>query len=324
MATVAAAREAMASRFEILLHGLAERALRAAAEEALGEIERLEGQLSLFRETSDVCNINARAARKPVQLEPRLFSLLEQAQALSAATGGAFDITVAPLMRCWQFFHAGATPPTTEELETVRRQVGMHHLHLDPERCTIRMAEPGVSIDLGAIGKGYAIESAAEILEDCGVTNALIHGGTSTAFALGTRPDGNPWRISLPHPREKLAGLRVGHDANAKSRPMAEVELDREAIAVSAVWGRAIRAEHRIYGHVMDPRTGQPVHRAVMAATVSRSPTEADALSTALLVLGKEGLDLLHRQFPGRRGLVVEVDKTEPEDFQIHTHGILR
>src|SRR5437899_3251120 len=105
MQTVAVARQAMATRFEIILHGENEVSLRAAAEEALAEIERVDAQLSLYNPASELSHINARAARAQVRVEPTLFRLLQRARQLSRETDGAFDITVAPLMRCWGFIH---------------------------------------------------------------------------------------------------------------------------------------------------------------------------------------------------------------------------
>lgn len=110
MATVTLARNAMATRFEIVLHGENPVSLRAAGEEALGEIERLEAQLSLFRPSSEIAHLNVRAAREAVRVTPALFALLRQAQVLTEETDGAFDITIGPLVRCWGFFDRRRTP----------------------------------------------------------------------------------------------------------------------------------------------------------------------------------------------------------------------
>src|ERR1044071_8161217 len=125
MALVTLARHAMATRFEIVLHGSDPVKLRAAAEEALDEIERLEGRLSLFRPTSEISRLNAGAARQPIRVTPELFALLQQAQKLHRETGGVFDITIAPLVRCWGFMHGNGRRPSEEELAEVRSHAGI-------------------------------------------------------------------------------------------------------------------------------------------------------------------------------------------------------
>lgn len=132
-------------------------------------------------------------------------------------------------------------------------------------------------IDLGAIGKGYAIERAAEILRENGITSALLHGGTSTVYAIGHPPDARHWEIALEQPPDPIAG--------GEAPP--PVALRDEAMSVSAIWGRAFQANGKRYGHVLDPRTGYPAKAALLAAVVSRSATETDALSTALLIEGR-------------------------------------
>src|SRR5580693_5474792 len=125
MQTIAVARNAMATRFEILLHGDDVTFLRAAGEEALDEIDRLEAQLSLYRPGSEIAQLNARAARGPVRVSPNVFRLLQHAQEIHSATGGAFDISIAPLVRCWGFMGATGRMPEPAQVEEARAQVGM-------------------------------------------------------------------------------------------------------------------------------------------------------------------------------------------------------
>ena len=187
MPPVTVACHAMATRFEIVLHGENTAALRAAGEEALRVVEQLEAQLSLFRASSEVAHLNARAAREPVRVTPGLFALLQQAQKLHAESGGAFDITIAPLVRCWGYMGGDGRLPRPEEVNEARAKVGMGLVQLNPDDFTVRFAREGVMLDLGAMGKGYAVERAAEALREAGVASALLHGGTSTVQAIG------PW-----------------------------------------------------------------------------------------------------------------------------------
>jgi thiamine biosynthesis lipoprotein len=290
MHTVALACHAMATRFELVLQGHDPVALRAAGEEAIREIEHLEAQLSIYRPNSELSQINARAADEAVRVEPRLFSLLQLASHLSAETGGTFDITIAPLMRCWGLMQKEGRIPTPEELAEARANIGWQHLELDAKSFTVRFASPGLMLDLGSIGKGYALEQAADILREAGVTSALLHGGTSTIYALGKPLDAPAWSIALANPQQE--GARWISSASAQTRqrfaPIATVDLCDEALSVSAVWGKSFEANGRVYGHVIDPRLGEPTTGALMAACVLPSATESDALSTALLVGGEK------------------------------------
>ena len=283
---------AMATRFELVLNGPDPTSLRAAGEETIAEIERLEDQLSLYRPSSEIAGLNARAASGPVRVSPTLFALLQHAQQLHRETGGAFDITIAPLVRCWGFMGGSGRRPTLEEVAEARANVGMELVCLDPDTLTVRFNRPGVMLDLGAIGKGYAIERAAEVLREAGVTSALLHGGTSTVYALGHPPEAEFWQVALEQPPRALG---------APSSPLPPVRLKDEAMSVSAIWGRFFQAESKLFGHILDPRSGEPVQTAVLAAVVLPSATETDALSTALLLLGSGGHSRLAGLRPGMR-----------------------
>lgn len=301
MTTVTLARQAMATRFELVLHGSDESVLRAAGEEALDEIARVEDELSYFRPTSQVFRINQEAAHGPVRVAPRLFRLLQQARQLWAESGNTFDITVAPLMRCWGLYTREGRVPEPGELAAARAKTGMNLVDLDDARSTVRFTREGVQLDLGSIGKGYAVERAGELLREAGVTSALLHGGTSTVLAIGTPPDKDGWTIALEHP----ANVKGSQEhTGVLVLPLAKVSLRDESLSVSAVWGKSFTAADRSYGHVIDPRTGQPTEGALLSAVVLPSATESDALSTMLLTLGPEGFEQALRLRPSMRALV--------------------
>jgi len=286
--------EAMSCRFELALEGDDPVRLRSAGEEAISEIDALDRQLSRFRPESDVSWINARAAKEPVKVEPRLFRLLQRAKEISDATGGAFDITVAPLIRVWGFTENECRVPQPEEIEQARSVVGMQHVILDEAEYAVRFDKAGVEIDLGAIGKGYAIERAVECLRDAGITRALLHGGTSTAFGIGK------WEMRIAEPPS------CASEPNHKSQIInhkSVVPLHDSSLSVSAVHGRSFTEGGREYGHVIDPRTGEPVFHTLLAAVWGPSPTDCDALSTALLVLGENWLPEMRARFVGCNGL---------------------
>ena len=289
--------EAMATRFELLVprdrgsDSHAEGRLRAVGEESLAEIARQEERLSAYRADSAVAWINAYAGERPVSIQPALFDLLARCLALSRATDGAFDITVGPLMRVW---HSAGTAtrdprplPAAGLVADARLRVGYQHVHLDPDASTIRFGRSGMRLDLGAAGKGHAIDLAVRTLRVLGVTSALLHGGTSSVHAIGAPPDGSSWTIAwgAGDARRRIA-LRDG------------------ALSVSAVHGKAFTNLDRVYGHVIDPHTGWPTDGASSALVTGPGSLECDALSTALLVLGAGWLPTLRARFPGYDGMV--------------------
>lgn len=263
---------------------------RAAGEEALAEIRRVERQLSWFDPASLLSRINRDAASGPVVVHAPVFGLLQHVKQLHGLTEGAFDPTIIP---------ADDGLP-----EAGRKGAGMADVVLDDENRTVCFARSDIALNLGGIGKGYAIDQAAAILREAGIENALIHGGTSTAYALGRDAD-RPWRIALSHPSPDRAG-----------QPIAWVELENAALSTSGIYGRGRHlTDGQWTGHVIDPRTGQAVSETELAAVVvdsdrgsgsgseansvanpdndaaeferSYPSTNSDALSTALLVLGR-------------------------------------
>jgi FAD:protein FMN transferase len=312
----------MATRFEVVLWGEDPVALRAAAEEALDEVRRWDRLLSLYEPASEISQVNAWAHREPVHVSPAVFRLLEQARRLHQESGGAFDITVAPLLRCWGLMRGSGRVPTREELTEARSRVGTDLVQLDATGWTVGFAREGVMLDLGAIGKGHAVDQAAHLLREAGVTSAFLHGGTSSMVALGCPPGQDSWNVTLElHPlgsaaaplTPSLPAAAAGAAASdpgsartaADSMPVALACLRDESLSVSAVSGKAFVAEGRTYGHIMDPRTGAPATRAVLAAVVLPSAAESDALSTALLTLGSAGHALLASMRPGIKTFTV-------------------
>lgn len=279
-----AAKHAMATRFEVVLYGNGEdpARLHAAADMVFREIERVEAQLSFYSDTSEIRRINRYAAIEPVRVSSPVFRLLERAQGLARETGGAFDISIAPLMQCWGFTKGSGAFPSSEAIEEAQQKCGMNRVHLDPGARTVSFETAGMLLDLGGIGKGYALDLATEVLQEAGITSALIHGGTSTAVAIGAPPNADSWTIALAPPPEDEQGLPQ------EAKEEVAVPLKNEALSVSAGSGKAFVHEGKSYGHVLDPRTGWPVEGALTAAVILPSATEADALSTALLTMSKQ------------------------------------
>jgi thiamine biosynthesis lipoprotein len=307
---VRAARYAMGTRFEVVLYGERPGYLKAAAEEALNEIARLDAQLSFYRNDSDITDLNQRAAYEAVPVDPRLFTLLARAAELSEQTDGAFDITIAPLLRCWGFVGATGRMPMDSEVDDALTLTGMHHVVLDAANFTVRFDRQGVMLDLGAIGKGYAVDQAVELLRENGIISALLHGGTSSVYAIGAPPDTAGWSVALQRPF-----------ASPDAPPLTILTLRDAALSVSAPHGKWFQSEGRRYGHVIDPRTGRPASRSLLAATLTDAATDGDALSTALLVLGADWLPEFVQLKPSA-GAIVVTEGADGAEAIIQSNGL--
>jgi thiamine biosynthesis lipoprotein len=199
----------------------------------------------------------------------------------------------------------------------------MHLVHLNARDFTVQFERDGVMLDLGAIGKGCAIEQAAEILREAGVASAIIHGGTSTVYAIGKPSDSESWKIGIENPQNRKGILSVQPEekpAAVEKSLLATIPLKDEALSVSAVWGKCFKADGKTFGHVLDPRNGYPVEHSLLAAVALPGATETDALSTALLVSGAAGHKKIFELRPGMKTLLV----TESANgFQAEAKGIL-
>src|SRR5262249_46088837 len=156
-----------------------------AGNEALNEIDRLDAQLSHYRSDSDVARLNQHASEQWVRLEPRMYHLIKRCAELTQATGGAFDIATSPLTKSWGFYRGEGRIPSEDELAEIMQRIGTQRILFDDDDHLVYYSSPGMEIDFGAIGKGYAIDEAAEILRFYNVRSALIHGGQSTIYAHG-------------------------------------------------------------------------------------------------------------------------------------------
>ncbi len=274
---VRVSRRAMACEFEVMLNAGQYAEGADAALRTLDLLEPLEAQLSVFQPGSAISAINRLAAIEPVEVEPRLFELLELALRLHGATGKAFDVTSAPLWEVWGFAGRTARVPDEAELRQAMARVGGHFVELDPQRRTVRYLQEGVRISLGSIGKGYALDRCTEALAAAGVHDFLLHAGGSSIAARGDSMAAPPgWIVGIPHP------LRPGHR-------LAELRLVNRSLATSGSRFQSFLHEGRRLSHVLDPRTGWPAEGVLTATALAPDAATADALSTAFFVLGPEG-----------------------------------
>lgn len=265
---------AMGSEFALLLVGTDGDALREAGNAALSAIEAAEAQLSHTIPGSELWDVNEQAARHPVRVTPSLWELLVEARQLTALTGGAFDITVGALLRCWGFYRGDGRLPAAAEIEHARARCGWQNVILNSAERTVHFATEGVALHLGAIGKGCALDRAAEVLRDHGVGAALLHGGGSSVLAIGSPPGETGWRIGICHPggSGRRLGVAVLRDA---------------ALSTSEPAAQSFAHAGQRYGHILDPRSGWPAAGVWSATAIARGAAASDALSTAFAVAGR-------------------------------------
>ncbi|HKR85559.1 MAG TPA: FAD:protein FMN transferase, partial [Terriglobales bacterium] len=185
-------------------------------------------------------------------------------------------------MRTWGFFRAEGHFPSTDDLNAARECTGFEKIVLDPGTRTIQFAFPEMELDLGAIGKGYAVDQAVEILREAGVDAALLVAGSSTVYALGAPPGDDGWKIHVPDPLDR-------------TRKISTVKLRDQAVSTSGSYERFFELDGRRYCHVMDPRTGVPVEGVLQTTLIGSDGAMTDAISNALFVVGPNGSVLLSK-----------------------------
>lgn len=258
-------------------------AIGAAVRQALDRVDAL---MSTYRADSEVSRLNRHESSEPLSISAETHAVLAAAQEVSSATRGAFDITVGPLVDAWGFGpRETSAPPSEETVRGLMERTGWQKLVLDAQGPAVRKTVPQLRIDLSAIAKGYAVDLVAEALERLGYRRYFVEVGGEIR-AAGRRADGNLWRIGVERP-------------DSADRSVHRIlRLSDTAVATSGNYRNFREADGQRFGHVLDPRTGRPTANRVVSATVlDSSAMRADALATALLVLGeREGMALAERE----------------------------
>lgn len=271
-------RRAMACEFDVFLNAGEHEAATEHAIEALDLVDSIEDQLSVYRHRSEVSRLNQVAAMRAVPVDARLRQLLADSLELHRDTRGAFDVTSGPLIKVWGFYRREGKLPSEKDLEEALRLVGSEQVILSEEDSTVRFQQPGVEINFGGIGKGFALDQCNSVLRSLGVENFMIHGGNSSILASGRRTGADPsqgWTVGVRHP------LRP-------ERRLAEVNLKDRSMGTSGTGTQHFYHQGQKYGHIIDPRTGQPADGVLSTTVIAGSAAQADALSTAFYVMGVE------------------------------------
>ncbi|MBN3038907.1 MAG: FAD:protein FMN transferase [Candidatus Omnitrophica bacterium] len=266
---------------------------------AFAEMTRVEELLSKFNPDSDISKINAWAQKYPVKVNPETIYLLGQAKRFSQLTDGAFDITVEPLLELWGYCarDKGRIPPK-KQIEETLNITGYKKIAISQEDNTVLLPHQDMSIALGGIAKGYAVDKAIEILKGEGIKNALVNAG-GDIYALGKRSKTRKWRVAVQHPRKADAILTV-------------LEVEDEAIATSGDYQRFFEVNGNRYSHIIDPKTGYPCENVPASVTIlAKDCLSADTLATSIFVLGpQKGLNLVE-ELNNTEALIVSAEKQE-------------
>lgn len=270
-------------------HG-SEQQAHAAMREALGEFQRVDDLMSSYRDGSAISKVNQGGSSMKVRVEEEVFLIIRDAVGVSAASGGAFDVTIWPVFQLWGFEAGGKLPPA-EDIAKMSNQVGYKRLILDESALSVGFSAEGMGLDLGAIAKGWAVDRAMEKLTARGIRSAIIDAGGDLRI-VGARPGKDFWRIGVQHPREP-GTLLLSFD------------LKDTAIVTSGDYERFFIADGIRYHHILDPATGWPARGCQSVTVLAPTAAEADACATAAFVLGPaKGLAFL-RARPGVKGVIV-------------------
>jgi len=288
------------SRVVVIARG--EKTAQRCIEAAFEVQDRIESLMSDYREDSELSKVNREAAQGPVAVSEMTFEVLQQSVHFSRLSEGAFDVTVGPLVDLWR--KAGRTnhAPTKEALAEARRKVGSDKLILDEKNRTVRFAVEGMRIDLGGIGKGYAVDKAVEAMQKQGAMGGMVDlGGNIRCF--GRPPQGQTrWRIGLQDPN-------VAPDALGPVKPLLVLALTNESVATSGDYRRFVMVQGQKQSHVIDTTTGKGANKLVSDTIIAADATTADALSTVVNVLGLEkGLALIER-LPSTAAILIPAEQ---------------
>ncbi len=267
---------AMGTTYTVEIYGRDKGVMQAAAESALEEAGRIDRMLSNYRPESELSRVNQQAADQPVKISQELFDLLTTCLEYSRASQGAFDITVAPLMKVWGFYKDSGRLPDRAEVRAALGQIGYRNVELSPASRTVRFARHGVSLDPGGVGKGYAVDKMVGVLRKSGIACALVSAGGSSIYGMGAPPDNpNGWYLRVRDPKDE-------------KKTAAEVYLRDESISTSGNYEKFFWADGKLYSHIMDPRTGFPAEGMLAVSVIAPKTLDSEVWAKPYYILGSD------------------------------------
>jgi thiamine biosynthesis lipoprotein len=289
----------MGTMFNVIVYHASAAAAERAVDEAIAEVVRLDGVLSHYKPQSELARLNREGRRGFVAVEPALYEVVGQSLDVSRRSGGRFDVTIAPLLRLWRDAFEAGRQPSAEEIADAGRCVGYQHIETKPPNL-IRFRSECLELDLGGIGKGFAVDRALEVLHSAGIRDAVVNAGGSTIGAIGAPPGSDGWPIDL--------GTQVsGHRA---------LRLRDGAISTSQQHLRRLPFGSGAFGEIIDPRRGAPASHDIVVSVVTPNATRADALSTTLLLMPVQDGKALLAQFSSVSALWVSAKGELRDSFR--------
>lgn len=271
----------------------AEKAMRDCSD----ELKRLEAMLTFFSEDSDIARINRSAGESFVAISADTLKVLSAAKEFSSVSGGAFDITMAPIIRCWNVNSPEHRIPEQAEIADLLKLVDSNDLVVNEANRSAYLKRKGQMIDLGGIAKGYAADRAKAIYLENGIESAFINLG-GNVLVIGGKPDGSPWRVGIQDPRGAMNSF------------IGVLSLKNKTVVTSGDYQRYFMKGDKRYHHILDPRTGYPSNSGIIGATIVADVSmDADALSTAAFVMGIDAALNMLTKYEGVEAVLVTEDK---------------
>ncbi len=283
-------RIVMGTAVEITIAQVDPQKAPAAMQAAFREIERIDLLMSHYREDSDVSRITRNAGERETPVSSETLEVIQRALYFSQISAGAFDITIGPVFRLWNFREAKT--PGENLLRENLKKVDYRQIKVDPGKSTVFLRNRGMQLDLGAIAKGYAADRASGVLRERGIENFLVNAGGDLK-ASGVKEKGIPWTIGIQHPRIPSQGIARLHPREA-------------AVATSGDYEKFFMKDGERYHHILVPSTGMPARECQSVTIVAPSAMDADALATAIFVLGPQKGFALLTQLPNVHALIVD------------------
>jgi thiamine biosynthesis lipoprotein len=287
----------MGTRFQIVLYAPEEASAQRAAKAAFQRIADLDGIMSDYRPTSELMRLCQQAGGPPVPVSPELFFVLSKAQEVSRLSGGAFDVTVGPVVRLWRRARRTQRLPDPKQLTEARTLVGYDQIILDAKAQAVQLTKTGMLLDLGGIAKGYAADEALAVLRKHGVIRALVAAGGDIAVT-GPPPDAEGWKVGLA-PLEQQ-----------DQKPAPYLLLQNAAVSTSGDAEQYVEINGTRYSHIVDPKTGLGLVGRQSATVVARYGIDADSLTKVVIILGPpRGLSIIDGVDGASALLVRQTDK---------------
>lgn len=267
--------QAMGTTFTVAAYGTDAGNLEAILDASFDEVRRIDDLLSNYKPDSELSQVNHSAAKGPQRVSPEFFDLISACVQYSRESGGAFDITVGPLMRIWGFYKGTGKLPTKREIREALDKVGWKNIVLDPDQRTIAFRTPGLELDAGGVGKGYAVDRLVSKMRGYNVHAALISASNSSIYAIGAPPgEARGWKVSLRDPKHP-------------ERTIETVYLKDQSMSTSGSYEKFFKVDGVVYSHIMDPRTGMPARGALSVSIISPRTIDSEVWAKPYFILGK-------------------------------------